>query len=117
MPPDQTFPYVVSNVGSWVATNAFTKDINELVVRFSTFHGMEQSSSTDPLQTCSTILGRIYGNWSSASPGTAPTYGFHRHTLSVSGWTGSIMEFVSAREEHTQGVYHFIQEYRLWLSK
>ncbi len=119
VPPDPTYPYVVSNIGNWSARNAFTKDVSELLVRVSLYHGMENGpGDSDPLQDCSTILGRILGNWSSASPGTAPTYGFHRHTLVLTGgWTGSIMECTSTREEHEPGTYHFIQEYLLWTSK
>lgn len=113
---EQTFPYVVQTVAAMVSDNAFAKDIAECRVRFGIWHVRKSTSATDPYLVASNIEARIYGNWSSAAPATAPTYGFHRFTPSFSGWTGTPMEYVTTFDESDGEYVHIIQEYRFWIS-
>lgn len=116
VPEGTQYPYVVQSVASLTSQNAFQKDVVACTVRFGIWH--ERSSNIDPTPytTVSNIEARIYGNWSSSSPGTAPTYGFHRFSPSFSGWTGTAMEYVTTFDESDGDLIHIIQEYRFWIS-
>lgn len=113
------FPYVVTNIAAWDAQNAFSRDVSQLIVRISVYHEKEGTDDPTTMLTCSNVLKRIYGNWSSSAPATAPTYGFHRHPLVIASgnWASTMMECTGALEAHEESYWHFIQEYRLWLSQ
>jgi hypothetical protein len=115
--PDANFPWITYDVADVVPGHAFNKDVFTETVRFSVYVPMESRSLTDPQQRASDIIKRIYGNWSSASPATAPTYGFHRHPLVVTGgtWTSGGMLKQTSFVEHEDGVLHFIEQYLLAL--
>ena len=116
VPEDTTFPYVVQTVAGYVAEDAFQLDIERILVRFSIWHERESQTDADPFLTVSNIEARIRGNWSSASPGTAPTYGFHRFTPTFTGETGTTMGRVQIIDNSDGDYINLIAEYKLWLS-
>jgi hypothetical protein len=116
VPEDTAYPYVIQSIASLVSRNAMQKDIVECRVRFGIWHTREAQADVDPYLTVSAIEARIYGNWSSASPTVAPTYGFHKFQPSLSGWSATVMEYVQTFDESDKRRIHIIPEFRFWLS-
>lgn len=112
-PSAQVMPYCVIDVASQRAANAFTRDIYETEAWVTTF--VPRAGTATPLQTASDILARVYGD---SSGGAAPTYGYHRLTLSLSGgWTPTAMECTGVFAEHDADTYLYRQIFKLHLSK
>lgn len=118
-PPELAFPFVVTDLVGGGNQHAFNKDIVGLTCRMNVYHEMESESSTDTMNTCSLIIRRLIGNWASASPATAPTYGFHRHPLVVASgdWASTVMSLDDQSEEHTDGIWHFILFFKFYLQR
>lgn len=116
VPEDTAFPYVVQSVAGYVAEDAFALDVEQVRIRFSIWHERESQTDSDPYNTVIQIEARIRGNWSSASPGTSPTYGFHRYTPSFTGETGTMMGRVQIIDNSDGDYINFIHEFKLWLS-
>lgn len=117
VPPDTTFPYVVQSIAGLVSDNAFQRDIAACRVRFAIWHEKSSLTDPDPYLTVSRMESRIYGNWSSATPTVAPTYGFHRFAPAFSGWTGTQMEFTQTLDESGGDYLNFVMEFKFWISQ
>lgn len=115
VPAGQSMPWVVYDVESATQTDAFRTAVYDVRVRFSVYVENSVVYSEDPAERASKIVQRIYGNWTDQSAGTEPTRGFARWspTLTSSNYTCSIMEHVSSRPAHEDGVLRFIETYRV----
>lgn len=112
-PAGNTAPYCVIDVASEKSDNAFTKDIYSVEFWVHTF--VARHGNATPLQTASDIMARIFGD---SAAGAVPSYGLHRHPLSLSGsWTATNAECTGAFAEHDENVYHYYQIFRLTVSK
>lgn len=113
-----SFPFVVGDLegveeGQW---STFDADSAQFQL---TFHIFDLRRSG--LANCSTIIDRLRGNWDGASPGTAPTYGFNRHTLDLaaagSTWTAVSFLPTGHGTAHVRDHWHFIETYTAHMRK
>lgn len=113
VPEAQAFPFITFDVASEREAGGFSHDARWLHLYIGVYVERQPSAGGDPALRGSQILERLEGNW--VAQGGAPTYGFNRHALTLSGtnWTTDAMLLLGTRESHEEGVYHWIQEYRL----
>lgn len=112
-PSSQAMPYCLIDVASQREAHAFSKDIFEVEAWVSTF--VARHGTATPLQTASDILARVYGD---SSAGSAPTYGLHRHPLSLSGsWVATPIESMGVLPEHDEKAYVYRQIFKFHVSK
>jgi hypothetical protein len=120
VPSDTQLPYCTLDIVDAVNASAFRTAVVQVDFRWHTWVGKSpDSASSDPFATAQSILKRLMGDWEAQTFGTGPTYGFHRYTVSLgsSGWTATAIDFVGRNEAHEPEVLHFIDNYRLWVSK
>lgn len=111
-PSAQAMPLCIIDLASQREANAFSKDIFEVEAWVST---MVARTGTTPLQTASDILARVYGD---SSAGAAPSYGLHRHPLSLSGsWTATPIGCMGVFAEHDDNAYVYRQVFKFHVSK
>jgi hypothetical protein len=96
--------------------DTFAKDGSVVNVQFHNFHDAKVSG-VGPIEKCGAIIERLRGNGTQQSD-RLPTFGFHRHklTLSQSGgmlWGAGIMRRLRGTTAHENDVYHFIEEYEV----
>jgi len=115
LPEASLMPFCMFTIGADRDTSAFAKNVSEIMFRISTFVARTHATITDPVQRGSEIIKRIYGD-SSASQLT-PTYGFHRHSLTLTDWAASQITYQSTFEEHGDDYYSWTLQFKLWLSK
>ncbi|MBX3376050.1 MAG: hypothetical protein KF678_03490 [Phycisphaeraceae bacterium] len=117
VPPGVALPYIVFSVAASVSDNTFRTDVVEHIIRLSVI-----TSARSGLSTPATLLKRLYGDATTLTSRT-PSYGLHRHILSVPAasepteWVGSLITHVDSTQEHTQEVYHFIETYKVITSR
>lgn len=113
LPEAQAFPFLVFDEAGETQLSGFRHDTRELLIRIGVYVEREPAAGGDPALTGSAILSRLEGDW--VSQGGAPTYGFNRHTLTLVGtsWTCDAMLMLGTRALHEEGVYHWVQEYRM----
>ena len=116
---DAVFPYVVFSVGSYTSQDTFLKDMKEVALRFNVYTEMFPNTTGATMTLGSQILERLYGDAMLHTP-PVPTYGFNRHMLDLaalsSTWRATHALMVNEMTAHEEGVYHWIQEYRLFLT-
>lgn len=109
----QTMPFLLIDVAAERAQNAFSRDIFN--AEFWVTTSAARFGSATPGQVYSDILARVYGD---TVGGSVPTYGLHRHTLSLSGgWTATVAECMGAFPEHTDAAFVWRQIFKLTVSK
>jgi hypothetical protein len=82
--------------------------------------GQDPSTADDGLVAGAIIMERIDGDWDRQPAGTPPTYGFDRYRLTLAGttpWTADIMEFQEARDETDAAWFHWVQTFRVYVSR
>jgi hypothetical protein len=117
-PTGATYPYVVItgdafDQGTAAAPSGFRK---EVVTVLFTFHiyGAKRSG----MAAIEAVIDRLYGD-ASAQADWVPTYGFHRHVLTLDGgWTAGPVERVGGDFQiEDQDVLHFSETYRVIISR
>lgn len=111
-PPGTAYPYVVYSVVSDNEQDAFNGDIREVFFELAIF-----DKTANGLADIEAIKARLKGD--STSPSSAPTYGFHRHVLSLTGgWTGGpVVRVGGDLYLEDKETYHAQETYRLLVSK
>lgn len=110
-PLTDIMPYVVFNFPAWEEDPTFNTDVQSVVCQFHLFLPRESGANA-----ASAILARIYGD-GIAQTNRTPTYGFHRHALSLGDtdvtapWYASPMRRTSRNTAHERDVYHYIDSY------
>jgi len=111
---DAVFPYVVFDVASYTSEDTFAADMKEVSIRFSVYAEKFPNTTGATMTTGAQILARLYGNAVSQAA-RVPTYGFHRWLPTLSGsWVASQMMQTGQFEAHEDGIYHWIDEYRVF---
>lgn len=109
------FPFLVIDV-SLENDDAFAADVLNATIIVHTFVALNSAQ----VDSYSSILDRVYGN-AVAQNGRVPTYGLHRHSLSLSGgWVAGPMRQVDMQQiptEDGQAAFHFIQTFKVIISK
>lgn len=114
-PQDENFPWITFDIEDVAPAHAFNKDVFTYTVRFNIYVPMESESITDPHQTASDIINRVYGD---STGGSAPSYGFHRHKLAPSGaWGGCQLLKIGSSIEHEDTDLHFVEQYQSAISQ
>lgn len=92
--------------------SAFSRNVAQVVFRVQCYVPRTSPSITDPIKRLSDIVGRVYG------PGTPdPSYGFHRHQLVLTEWTGGHVVHQNTFDEHGDSEYCTVLEFKLFVSK
>jgi hypothetical protein len=107
------FPYVLYNIESNLASDAFNARVRELVFQVHTYV-QEQLSSADPWQRISDIDARITGDWPQQAS-RLPTYGLDRWTMTLtgSGWVADMCGLLDSTPANELGVFHTIHRFRV----
>jgi len=113
------YPSIVYNVASATQTDAFRTATREVTFDVHVLVEEQPDDGGDPADIGAKILARIAGDWTAQPAGTGPTYGLDRWQppLSGTGWSASIVEAVDSREEHAEGMYHWVETFRVLVSK
>ncbi len=116
-PDDATFPYLVYSVAAMGPNDTFTGEVDEIMFRITVYDMRHPDGATprDPILRCSNIIARVIG-----PGGTSPSYGFHRHTLSITssdGWASGTIVRGSQAQNHTDDVYQFDLDFRVLLTR
>lgn len=103
-------PYVVVTLQGTTPADDFRGDLIEMVVDVHVV-----SDTTDGLSTPSSIIDRIIGD-ATLQSNVTPTYGLHRHQLSLSGstYTGGVMQFFDTETAHDEERLHFILGFKVY---
>ena len=109
------FPYITITLFD-EEDDTFAKDGSIVNVQFHIYHNAV-ASGIGPIEACGAIIERLRGDATQQS-NRVPTYGFHRHklTLSQSGgalWGAGLMRRLRGTTAHEKDVYHFIEEYEV----
>lgn len=110
------FPYVVIGSELKGGPHAFGKDIALGMIDFHLYVS-EDDSSGDPYQKMSDLEKRLSGD---STNGSTPSFGFHRHPLTISGgsWTATQLVWEGTTDEPVEDpVLHYVQRYTLYGSK
>jgi len=113
-PPNATMPYVVFDCKDEATDNStFTSDILRVRVAFAIF-----IPTTTPPSVIDTIKGRIFGDATDQEDGV-PTFGFHRHTLSLSAgrWVTSAMLYENGENDSDLIRYVDVSYYGMNMSR
>ena len=110
-----SYPYITMTMFD-EEDDTFAKDGSVVNVQFHIFHDAKVSG-VGPIEKCGAIIERLRGDGTQQSD-RLPTFGFHRHklTLSQSGgmlWGAGIMRRLRGTTAHENDVYHFIEEYEV----
>lgn len=117
VPADGEYPYVVETTTGTPHRDAFGRDVVIVTFRASVWVPWKMHTDTDPMLTASRILARIYGNWSSSSPSTQPTYGFHRFKPTLaSPWTSSYIIHETTIDESDDYYINLIPQFSFTMS-
>lgn len=104
--------YVVMTVDGANADPAFTLDTWEWVIGFHIYDAVANGPAT-----CNTIINRIWGD---SALGSAPTYGLHRWTPTLSGatWTPTaLMGDAGTLNQTDKDVQEYILTFRMHTSR
>lgn len=112
------FPYCVFVLENAAADDAMNTRVRKIEWSIHTYIAEEPASGVDGFGVYAKIHQQIIGDWE-LQGGRVPTHGFDRWQpgLAGSGWTASINEHVNSRTDHNDGVLHFIEDFRVWVSK
>lgn len=115
-------PYVTFDFPNIENRDGYGEDVLEFYVRFHVWYSMKRSTDA-AIAAASNIVDRLYGNALAVST-RIPTYGFHRHLLvltttgdTATPWATGICFHTSSNEAHEHEVLHFIDTYRLTMSR
>lgn len=101
----QTKPYLLVDIAGTIANDAFDLDLVEFRFRVHCF-----SLANGGLTPVDAIMRRVYGQAS-----RTPTYGLHRHALSLaggSGWTATTCQFAGTNDGGSdEDHYHVVHDY------
>jgi len=118
IPASVQYPYVVQTVTGVPNRPAFAKDVVSVTFRASVWVPWKSHTDTDPMQTASNILKRIYGNWSSSAPSTQPTHGFHRYKPTLtSPWTATFIKYDDTFDESDDHYINLIPQFSFTMSQ
>lgn len=107
-----SYPYILFNIITADNVDGFSFALRRLVVRFSIFTRLEAGGPTR-----SFLADRVKGDWLTAE-NRAPTYGFERHALELTGdWTASPMKFVQEWEDTDGVITQTMIEFELYISR
>lgn len=113
-------PYVTFDFVAREQNDGFNYDLVEHVFRF---HVWDSMAARPTPSRCESIMSRLLGN-AIANSDRVPTYGFHRHHLSLTStglpgapWDPSLCYRIGGNEAHEDGVWHFIETYRVNLTR
>ena len=120
--PSLQFPYVVTSIAASASDNAFSLDVGRVTMYFHIWHQKEGTDDENPTLTCSNIIKRIYGNWASSSPTVAPTWGFHRHPLTIASGTWRVAGALQCTaplpiENHEPRYLHYVMPFAFFLNQ
>lgn len=115
IPEAVDMPFCMFTVANMTDESAFARNVVSVVFRIATFVARTHATITDPVQRLSDIVKRLYGD--SSSSGTTPTYGFHRHLLTLTDWTGGHIVHRNTTDEHGDDYYCTVLEFEIHVSK
>lgn len=113
-PPGATMPYVVFDCKDEATDeSSFTGDVLRVRIAFAIF-----SPTTSPPSVVDTIKGRIFGD-ATDQTNRVPTYGFHRHTLTLSAgrWVTSAMMYQNGENDSDLTRYSDVSFYEMNMSR
>lgn len=111
--PGASYPYIVVDRAGFGPLDAFTLNVAE--VRFRTHVIARVDSGWDNVNA---ILARVYG-----SGNRSPTYGLHRHSLTLTGgWAATNVQFAGRTTDTETGTdrvdfYHVVDDWLTFMSK
>lgn len=115
IPENVDMPFCLLTTASMSDESAFTRNVVNVTFRIATFVNRTDATITNPVQRLSDIVKRLYGD--SSASGTTPSYGFHRHLLALSDWTGGHCVHRSTFDEHGDDYYCTVLEFVVYVSK
>lgn len=113
-------PYLVFTIETDVQLDGYAYDMFEANIDF---HVWDVAESTVSAVRSLTIVERLFGDGIAQST-RIPSYGFHRHTLVLTTtghasapWVAGQMQRVGSAQAHEDDVYHWIETYRVNVSR
>lgn len=118
-PANTTMPFLVYDVLDAFQADGFRTSCYRVAWRVNTYCERFNDGIADTALRCSQIQARILGDWTAQTYGTGPTYGFDRWqpTLTGSGWSATVCQHVRSGEAHTLEMWHFYEEFQVWIAK
>lgn len=116
--PGASFPYLQLNVAGASNVDAMRTGVREITFRVNAFlrSGPVYEEATDAKGWA--ILNRVKGDWEAQAAGTGPTYGLDRWQPTLTGdWTADICEQIDSITQHEDDALHFVDTYRVFLSR
>jgi hypothetical protein len=115
-------PYVTFEMTNSETRDGYGFDLQEIYMRFHVWYAFLRNKDA-AITAAANIVDRLYGN-ALAINTRVPSYGFHRHLLvltttgiAATPWATGMMWKTSSNEAHEHEALHFIETYRLNMSR
>lgn len=116
-------PYVSFDFPAIEESDGYTHELQEFHLRFHVWYHFLRNKDA-AITAAANIVDRLYGDATTQATRNTPTYGFHRHTLVLTTvgdagapWATGKMWKTSSNESHEREALHFIETYRVNMSR